>query len=257
MRERLADACLVGNAIAHLALREASCNVSRMNRLAMNSLAFIATCAALTGVAGAATPQPPHPLGSPGNWVNSEDYPPGPLRREEEGIVGFTLTIRPDGTVGGCEVTKSSGSDDLDQATCTLITERARFEAAADDHGHHVAGTWSSSVRWQIPKNAPPEPGVLVFSMVVNTDGHVSDCRIERAEGKLADTISPDGSIKAMSGCPDSDEFEPYRDSSGNPVAKHVRVTMRAEVEDLPAAPSSAHTPSSIKVVPVQPNLKP
>lgn len=214
-----------------------------MSRLAVNSLAIIAACSAFVEIAGAATPQPPHPLGSPGNWVNSEDYPPGPLRREEEGIVGFTLTIRPDGTVGGCEVTKSSGSDDLDQAACTLITERARFEAAIDDRGHHVAGTWSNSVRWQIPKDEPPpQPMVMVMSMLVDKDGNVSDCRIERVEGPSAAALkvgpAPQCFMDSVSG--------PYLDKNGNPVARRVRMTHMIEVlpeEPVPTLPSAKSKP--------------
>jgi protein TonB len=212
-----------------------------MSRLAMNSLAFIATCIAVAGPAGAATPQPPHPLGNPGNWANSEDYPPGPLRRAEEGVTGFTLTIRPDGTVSGCEITKSSGSDDLDQTTCTLITERARFEAATDDHGRKVAGTWSSSIRWQIPEGDPlPQPIDVVISMLVDKNGKATDCRIERAVGQV-----PEGTIVGPTvDCPISTASAPYRDEKGNPVARRVRITTKVEVLPVTApAPAGKSKP--------------
>jgi protein TonB len=32
------------------------------------------------------------------------------------------------------------------------VTRRARFRPASDENGHKVAGSYSNSVRWQIPR---------------------------------------------------------------------------------------------------------
>jgi protein TonB len=93
------------------------------------------------------------PKGNPGAWANSNDYPSGPLRREEEGVTRFRVTVGPDGRVTSCDVTGSSGSSELDSTTCSLITRRGRFNPATDGEGNPTAGAWSSSVRWQIPKD--------------------------------------------------------------------------------------------------------
>jgi protein TonB len=53
--------------------------------------------------------------------------------------------------VKGCEVTASSGSSDLDAATCANVAKRARFNPATDESGARVAGSYSSAVRWEIP----------------------------------------------------------------------------------------------------------
>ncbi|MDE2435009.1 MAG: TonB family protein [Sphingomonadales bacterium] len=98
-------------------------------------------------------PKSPTPKGQPGNWANSNDYPSGPLRRNEEGVTRFRVSVGPDGRVASCEVTGSSGSSELDSTTCSLISRRGRFNPATDGEGNAVSGSWTSSVRWQIPKD--------------------------------------------------------------------------------------------------------
>ena len=44
------------------------------------------------------------------------------------------------------------GHPALDAATCDLVTKRARFDAARDNTGKPVAGTYSNSVTWRIPE---------------------------------------------------------------------------------------------------------
>ncbi len=98
-------------------------------------------------------PKGPTPKGQPGNWANSNDYPSRALREEQEGVTRFRVSVGPDGRVSGCDVTGSSGSSELDSATCSLITRRGRFNPATDGEGQPVSSSWSSSVRWQIPKD--------------------------------------------------------------------------------------------------------
>lgn len=93
------------------------------------------------------------PKGNPGNWATTNDYPSRALREEREGTTGFRLTIGPDGKVVDCTVTRSSGSADLDEATCSNIRRRARFEPAKDGDGNPTTGSYASSVRWVIPKD--------------------------------------------------------------------------------------------------------
>jgi protein TonB len=93
------------------------------------------------------------PKGNPGDWVTSDDYPPSALRNNEAGSTGFRLDIGPDGRVTNCTVTSSSGSPDLDQTACRLLPRRGRFTPAKDAAGNGIATTYSSSVRWQIPKD--------------------------------------------------------------------------------------------------------
>lgn len=94
----------------------------------------------------------PLPKGNPGNWANTNDYPSRALQQEREGTTGFRVTVGPNGRVTDCQITSSSGHPDLDQATCTNVTRRARFDPALDGSGNPTTGTYSNRVRWQIPK---------------------------------------------------------------------------------------------------------
>ena len=94
----------------------------------------------------------PVPKGNQGNWVTTNDYPNRDLQQEHAGVTSVVLTVGPDGKVAGCSVTSSSGFPGLDQATCSNLQRRARFDPALDGSGNPTTGSFSKSVRWQIPK---------------------------------------------------------------------------------------------------------
>jgi len=96
-------------------------------------------------------PKDPEPRGNPGNWATPNDYPRRALREEREGTTGFRVTVSTEGRVTDCQITRSSGHPDLDEATCQNITRRARFRAATDGNGDPTSGSYSNSVRWVIP----------------------------------------------------------------------------------------------------------
>ena len=97
--------------------------------------------------------RPARPRNDPGAWATTDDYPVGALRRREEGVVRFELALDAAGRVSACRVTVSSGSADLDTATCRQVTRRARFQPATDTRGERVASTFAGSIRWVIPKD--------------------------------------------------------------------------------------------------------
>ncbi len=92
------------------------------------------------------------PKGNPGSWATNDDYPTGALRREEQGTTRFRVTVGSDGRVTGCTVTGSSGSSELDNTACSLITRRARFNPATDGEGNPTTGSYANAVRWVVPK---------------------------------------------------------------------------------------------------------
>ena len=98
-------------------------------------------------------PKSAQPKGNPGNWATTNDYPTRAPREEREGTTSFRVTVGPDGRVTSCEITGSSGSDDLDAATCSNVTRRARFNPATDGEGNPTSGSYSNRVRWVIPKD--------------------------------------------------------------------------------------------------------
>jgi protein TonB len=118
---------------------------------------FNPTPTPLPTVAPLPTPQPSFapkgasPLGNPGRWITTEDYPGRALRSGDEGLARYRLVVTSAGKVSACEIVGSSGSADLDRETCRLLTKRAQFAPATDQSGAKVVGTFSGSVRWDIP----------------------------------------------------------------------------------------------------------
>ena len=97
-------------------------------------------------------PVPARPRNDPGGWVTTNDYRSAWIRRELTGTAQFRLQIAASGKVVGCTITASSGHSALDDATCSLISKRARFEPARDTSGDAVVGSYSSALRWDLPE---------------------------------------------------------------------------------------------------------
>lgn len=97
-------------------------------------------------------PTPAIPRGNVGNWVNTNDYPSAALQQEREGMTEFTVTVGTDGRVSNCSISASSGHADLDMATCSNVSRRARFQPATNEDGDAVTGGYTNRVRWQIPR---------------------------------------------------------------------------------------------------------
>jgi protein TonB len=98
------------------------------------------------------TPKPTAPRNDPARWALPDDYPSRDLREGNEGTTVFRVVVGTDGRVSACEIVRSSGHAGLDAATCKAVERRARFNPATDGNGDKVVGTYSNSVRWQIPR---------------------------------------------------------------------------------------------------------
>ncbi|MBX7526196.1 energy transducer TonB [Qipengyuania vesicularis] len=92
------------------------------------------------------------PRNDPGAWLRDSDYRPTWVRREYTGVARFRLDISATGQVTGCRILGSTGHTDLDEATCKLVQRRAKFQPARGGNGEPVAGSYTSSVRWQLPE---------------------------------------------------------------------------------------------------------
>ncbi len=122
---------------------------------------YVTTVTAKPGPAAPSLPPTPPPLSvapksaRPSNnsadWITTNDYPRRPLVDGVEGSVGYRLIVGTNGRVASCDLTRPSGNRALDDTTCRLITNRARFESATDESGAKVLGTYTGSVRWEIP----------------------------------------------------------------------------------------------------------
>ena len=92
------------------------------------------------------------PKNDPGGWLSNNDYRSSWARRELTGVAKFRLEIAANGRVSNCTVTGSTGHSELDAATCSLVSKRARFEPARGGNGEPVAGSYTGSVLWQLPE---------------------------------------------------------------------------------------------------------
>jgi TonB family protein len=172
----------------------------------------------------------PVPAGNPGLWVTTNDYPVAALREEREGVVGFTLTVGPDGRVNTCEITSSSGFSDLDSTACLLISQRARFTPARNAKGKAEAGRYANRVRWQIPskdqniaRNLPlPKPGQVNFHFTVDENGKPSDCKMSGSP-LLADAKTP---------CDAGVTFQPYYNARGERIKVKVETSLTVNITE-------------------------
>ncbi|WP_254772233.1 energy transducer TonB [Sphingomonas sp. NFR04] len=107
---------------------------------------------------------PVKPMSNPGSWVTENDYPALALREEHEGTVGFLLQIDASGIPISCSIARTSGSEELDERTCAILVQRARFSPARDAKGKPMAASYSNRLSWVIPRssalptNAGPTP---------------------------------------------------------------------------------------------------
>jgi len=92
------------------------------------------------------------PRGNPGGWITDADYRTAWINREYAGTVSFSVSVGANGRVASCSVTGGSAPQELKDATCSLIQRRARFNPATDGEGQETTGSYSNSVRWQIPE---------------------------------------------------------------------------------------------------------
>lgn len=92
------------------------------------------------------------PRNDPQKWVTTDDYRSNWIRQEMTGRARFRLEIAADGRVTNCAITASSGHAALDDATCALVSKRARFQPARGSDGGAVPGSYASTIDWRLPE---------------------------------------------------------------------------------------------------------
>lgn len=171
---------------------------------------------------------PPAPGNSPGSWISTEDYPVEALRDGAQGTTSFRLLVGEDGSVRDCMILSSSGVPVLDEATCSLVRQRARFYPATDQKGKPTLGTYANRVRWVIPaEGPPPQPGMLVQSFDILPDGTMANCRVDSASGSAEGGFKP-GPVPCLTGR----RFDKPLDAAGQPVTRHVVKSLEIRVSD-------------------------
>ena len=77
-------------------------------------------------------------------------YPKESLVHGEQGTVSYHVKIDSRGHATDCEITGSSGYQRLDEATCTMLMERAQFTPSRDEKGRATRSTYDGRVVWRI-----------------------------------------------------------------------------------------------------------
>ena len=86
---------------------------------------------------------------------DSRDYSTRALREGHQGAVTFHLVIGEQGKPESCDIIKSSGWPELDNKTCELALQRAKFTPGKDEDGNPVMSDYTGNMRWVIPDQQP------------------------------------------------------------------------------------------------------
>jgi hypothetical protein len=161
--------------------------------------------------------------------MNSDDVPVYLRNHNGEWIIGFGVTVTPNGKNHGCQIEKSSGLPELDAYTCGLVVKRARFKPATATSGQPVFGVYRAYTVYRVA-DEPLPPDYLsapTFSVSVPILPHGIK---PRPEVRLMFSVAPDG---AMSSCTE----EPSRST---PKANRVLVPVACDhlLKDYTAIPT-------------------
>jgi len=83
--------------------------------------------------------------------ITSGDYPRELREAGVGGRVSFVFTVEPNGRVGRCTITRSSGVPQLDSLTCRLIQQRFVYRPSTDRYGRPIADEVEGEHDW-IPR---------------------------------------------------------------------------------------------------------
>lgn len=84
--------------------------------------------------------------------VRDSDYPRSAIDRQ--GTVYMRFLVTPQGRIGRCEVTRSSGHAGMDRETCLVMQKRLRYRPARDAYGRPVPAWTEGEQEWFI-RQAP------------------------------------------------------------------------------------------------------
>lgn len=137
------------------------------------------------------------------DWLGQVTYPAGAKQRGEEGVTFFDVLLSPQGKPVNCTVTRSSGSSELDDASCQMASKRLRMKPALDELGQpihaliHSHLQWSLGSRWAVKR--PPDLVIDVnrlpnraseISVALNVKTDVTGRIVACFPALLAETLS-------------------------------------------------------------------
>lgn len=104
----------------------------------------------------------PQPINQ-GEWIKSDDYPPGAVLRGEQGLIVSSLGVDATGVPRTCRIVGGAETAILGDATCKILLARAKFVPAKDAAGNPIASEFEARFRWATPGGyIPPEVMVAI-----------------------------------------------------------------------------------------------
>jgi protein TonB len=80
--------------------------------------------------------------------IEPSDYPRHLREAGVGGRVSFVFTVEPNGRVGRCTITRSSGVPELDALTCRLVQQRFVYRPSTDRYGRPIADEVEGDHDW-------------------------------------------------------------------------------------------------------------
>lgn len=145
-------------------------------------LTILLSAALLQGPAAASAPQD---ITSANAEMIARYYPAGSIRRGEEGVVDFQVALNRDGGITSCNITRSSGFPALDERTCDLMVETARFKSIRNSAGWKVSSVHDGRLVWRIPDDKIPERFSAKKNNIVLSQENKIVCRRQLRQGSL------------------------------------------------------------------------
>jgi len=132
-------------------------------------------------------------------------YPPGALKRGEQGRVAFRLTIEPTGVISSCDVTESSGFKALDAETCEIMSQYAQVQPVRNSDGRAIRSNTNGYIAWKLPSGATkiaiastdktmPKPDKLICRKDVSTGSWIATTKqcLTKAEWARQERLTRD-----------------------------------------------------------------
>lgn len=109
----------------------------------MKSGLFLGAALVLSAAAPAAPP-------AASDSLEVDAYPAKSRELKEEGTVHYRVEVNSKGQLESCQVTRSSGFERLDEATCKLMVRAARFDVRKDQNGRGKSYAHEGAVVWKL-----------------------------------------------------------------------------------------------------------
>ncbi|HEX3422659.1 MAG TPA: energy transducer TonB [Sphingomicrobium sp.] len=202
------------------------------------------------------------------DWFGQRDTPAYVTQRGRgPWTVGVRVTVRPDGSIQGCQIESASGIPDLDGLTCRLILDRAKFKPAKWIDGSSVLGIYRTFVEWGVsdpfgnrlelssadldvlvqglPSNIH-SPALVRTMFAVDALGQISSCTAE--PGPALVQIDQDPALVSVA-CDQlvrSYRAKPARDSSGSSIPSVQDAQVRFSIDRADRARETRHKPETV-----------